>query len=426
MNAFLRSVLLAVAAGAPLLALENEGLRSDHLKRLRGAITAYGMLNPGKVPEKLSVLVDESLLDGPAALMRPGGKEAVPPRAELDARADYTTEPLAGAKDLIVRERVPLPGETEVLAIFKDGNIRALVAQPAARTAAPAPTKAGATAPSAVMPPPATPPVIPPPEKITRTQDDTLPPVLNPNPERSARPPPPPPVLGVPPTNRGATPVEDISAARAALEAGRVAEARAAFATAAQRDPQSAEAFLGLGECASLAGDLGAAMSALLSVARFAPDTPNLQVSIAEVFLARGNSRSAQQWLESEVKLRPGSALAWSWLGTVQLENGEREQAVVSMARAAALDRGVTAQRFKHGTALLNQNQAKRAAAEFTAALLLDPRGIGAHYHLAECQARLGERAKAVESFRRYLEGDATSEWAGRARARIEELGGPR
>lgn len=234
---------------------------------------------------------------------------------------------------------------------------------------------------------------------------------------------PPAPPIGRAPAASGTPVPDDLTAARAALEEGRVAEARTAFAAAAQRDPQSAEAALGLGDSASLAGDLGVAMSSYLNVARLAPDTPNLQVAIAEVFLARGNARSARQWLESEVKLRPGAALAWSWLGTVQLDGGERENASASMARAASIDREVTALRFKHGVALLNQNQAKRAAAEFTAALMLDPRGTGAHYYLAECQARLGERAKAIESLGRYLQADSTSEWAAKARQRIEELG---
>ncbi|MBL9190582.1 MAG: tetratricopeptide repeat protein [Opitutaceae bacterium] len=351
--------------------------------------------------------MNENLLDGPGSLLRPGAT-AVPPQAELDARADYTLEPLEAAKDMIVREKTPLAGENEVLVAFKDGSIKPLAAN--------AGTRITATSAAAVTPPPVTPPV-----KADSPVYETPPPVLNPNPRHPARPPPPPPVLGTPtPDHRG--PIDDLSGARKALEEGRVAEARAAFTAVTQRDPQSAEGFRGLGDCASLAGDLGAAMLAYLNVARLAPDTPNLQVALAEVYLARGNLRSAQQWLDSEVKLRPNSAWAWSWLGTLQMEAGERAKAAASMARAAALDREVTAWRFKHGAALLSQNQPKRAAAEFAAALMLDPRGIGAHYQLAECHARLGERDKAMESFNRFLEGDATSEWATRARSRIEEL----
>ncbi|MBL9199061.1 MAG: tetratricopeptide repeat protein [Opitutaceae bacterium] len=458
-------VLLVVLVATPLSALENDGPRRDHLKRLRGAINAYAMLNPGKVPEKLSALVDESLLDGPASLLRPGSKEVVPPRAELDARSDYTVEALAGVKDMVVREKAPLPGETEVLAIFKDGSIRALAvaATSASSTASPPtpptvappvtprpttpavipPTKSTGAATMPPHPPPVVSPEIPAPPAtrpassatvatlptdatgsvttITFPPDDSPVVAIPPKTPSTVRTPPVPP-LGRPPATSSTPVPDDLTAARAALAEGRVAEARTAFAAAAQRDPQSAEAALGLGDSASLAGDLGVAMSSYLNVARLAPDTPNLQVAIAEVFLARGNARSARQWLETEVKLRPGSALAWSWLGTVQHDGGELEQASASMKRAASLDREVTALRFKHGVALLSQNQAKRAAAEFTAALLLDPRGTGAHYYLAECQARLGERAKAIESFGRYLQADATSDWATKARQRIEEL----
>lgn len=407
-------LLLLALCASPLLALENDGPRRDQLRRLRGAINAYGMLNPGKIPEKLSALVDESLLDGPSSLMRPGSKDAVPPRAELDARADYTLESLGGAADLVVREKSPLPGETEVLAIFKDGSIRALAAPvasgqavsppPAENTRRPPPITAGETTLPSVLPPPAT------------TADD-LPPVLNPLPAQPARPPPPAPVLG------SRTGPANLADAQTALATGRVADARAIFAAAAQRDPRSAEAFIGLGRCANLQGDLDGAMTAYFDLARFAPTTPNLRLWIVELFIARGNLRSAQQWLDTELTMQPDSAWAWSWRGTLQLETGDREAATVSMARAAALQREVSSFRFQNGAALLNHNQPKRAAKEFAAALLLDPRGTGAYYQLAECHARLGERDKAIENFRRYLQGDATSEWAVRARARIEELG---
>ena len=201
-----------------------------------------------------------------------------------------------------------------------------------------------------------------------------------------------------------------LARANQALSQSNTTEARRLFELAAQAKSDSAEAFVGLGQCANLLGDLDGAMSAYLNAARFAPETPNLRVWIAEVFIARGNLRSAQQWLETELKMQPDSAWAWSWHGTLQLETGDREAATASMARAAALQRETSAWRFQNGAALLNSNQPKRALMDFTAALMIDPRGTGAYYQLAECHARLGERDKAIENFRRYLQSDSTSE----------------
>ena len=213
-----------------------------------------------------------------------------------------------------------------------------------------------------------------------------------------------------------------LAGANQALSQSNTTDARRLFELAAQAKGDSVEAFLGLGRCANFEGDLDGAMKAYLAAARLAPDTPNLRVWIAEVFIGRGNFRSAQQWLDTELKMQPASAWAWSWRGTLQLETGDRAAAVVAMARAAALQPETSSFRFQNGAALLNSNQPKRALMDFTAALMIDPRGTGAYYQLAECHARLGERDQAIENFRRYLQSDSTSVWAVRARARIEEL----
>lgn len=141
-------VAFAVAA-SPLSALENEIARRDHLQRLRGALRVFERINGGVAPVRLSQLVDESLVSGPEALMRPGSP-MIPVRAELDTRSDYTLDTLPGVADLMVRERTPLAGENEVLAIFKDGTLKALPlrASVARAAATPPPPNPKATAPA--------------------------------------------------------------------------------------------------------------------------------------------------------------------------------------------------------------------------------------------------------------------------------------
>lgn len=430
-NPTISALLLFACCTTPLLALENEPARRAQLQRLRGAITAYGLLYAGKAPARLSDLVNENLLDGPGSLVRPD-TAAVPAHAELDARSDYTLEPLEGAKDMIVREKAPLAGETEVLVAFKGGSIKALPSGPATPPAEATTAKASTVgeAPPTVAPPPVAPrqvapPAATPPETVTTPVTSTPAPVLNPNPKPPVRPAPPAPVLGVPAANRG-TVATDLPSAQAAFEAGRIAEAQAGFAAVAQRNPKSIEAHLGLGRCANLIGDLDGALRHYLAVAPLAPETPNLRVWIAEIYLAQGQHRSATQWLETETKLQPRSAWAWSWLGTLQWERGEGAKARASIARAAALGQNVAAWRLNNGVNLLANNQAKRAKMDFNTLLLLDPRDARAHYYLGECQAQLGERDQAIESFRSYLQGEPTSDLAATARQRLEELRRPR
>jgi len=64
----------------------------------------------------------------------------------------------------------------------------------------------------------------------------------------------------------------------------------------------------------------------------------------------------------------------------------------------------------------------ERAASTFEAVMEMDPSHTKALYSLAVCYEKLGEKEKAIASWRRYLELDATSAWAIEARKRLEAL----
>jgi hypothetical protein len=100
--------------------------RREHLKHLGGAIRAYGILHENKPPAKLSDLYLDGLADKLSDFVCPGSGTTITSDAEIDAKSDYTLEPLADAKDMIVREKNPLQGANTVLAIFADNSIKAL------------------------------------------------------------------------------------------------------------------------------------------------------------------------------------------------------------------------------------------------------------------------------------------------------------
>jgi hypothetical protein len=129
--------------------------RRDHLKHLGGAIRAYAILHENKPPAKLSDLYRDGLADKLSDFACPGSGTTVTSDAEIDAKGDYTLEPLADAKEMIVREKNPLPGANTVLAIFADNSIKSLPA-PSSAVAATTPTTASPT-PAANRSPPIVP-----------------------------------------------------------------------------------------------------------------------------------------------------------------------------------------------------------------------------------------------------------------------------
>jgi hypothetical protein len=131
--------------------------RRDHLKHLGGAIKAYGILHENKPPAKLSDLFHDGLADKLSDFVCPGSGTTISSEAEIDAKSDYTLEPLAGAKEMIVREKNPLPGATTVLAIFTDSSIKSLPVSggstAAATPATSSPTPAMQTSPTTLPSP---------------------------------------------------------------------------------------------------------------------------------------------------------------------------------------------------------------------------------------------------------------------------------
>jgi hypothetical protein len=128
--------------------------RRDRLKHLGGAIKAYGILHENKPPAKLSDLYHDGLADKLTDFVCPGSGTTITSEAEIDAKSDYTVEPLADAKEMIVREKNPLPGANTVLAIFTDSSIKSLpvsAGSTAATTpATSSPSPAAKTSPSVV------------------------------------------------------------------------------------------------------------------------------------------------------------------------------------------------------------------------------------------------------------------------------------
>lgn len=155
-----KALALALVALAVCSRAEDtpvSGARRDRLKHLGGAIRAYGILHENKPPAKLSDLYHDGLADKLSDFVCPGSGTTITSEAEIDAKSDYTMEPLADAKEMIVREKNPLPGANTVLAIFTDNSIKSLPVSAgstaAATPATSSPTPAAKASPSVVPTP---------------------------------------------------------------------------------------------------------------------------------------------------------------------------------------------------------------------------------------------------------------------------------
>jgi tetratricopeptide (TPR) repeat protein len=69
-----------------------------------------------------------------------------------------------------------------------------------------------------------------------------------------------------------------------------------------------------------------------------------------------------------------------------------------------------------------DSSRAEKAAAEFRHALKMDPEAAAAAFNLAMFYERTGAPAQAEAQWKRYLELDAKTPWAGEARSRLEGL----
>jgi tetratricopeptide (TPR) repeat protein len=78
--------------------------------------------------------------------------------------------------------------------------------------------------------------------------------------------------------------------------------------------------------------------------------------------------------------------------------------------------------RFARGTCFFHLDRFGPAAADFEKVMTLDPSHTKALYSLAVCCEKQGEKVKAIEAWRRYLELDSKSAWATEARKRLKEL----
>jgi tetratricopeptide (TPR) repeat protein len=102
---------------------------------------------------------------------------------------------------------------------------------------------------------------------------------------------------------------EDVAEARRAAEAGRLAEARAAYEQAIAASPQSPFLFRELADVERRAGDLTAALAHAQKAAELEPTEPRNLLVAGQIYEAQGELARAVEAYESALALEPNAAI---------------------------------------------------------------------------------------------------------------------
>ena len=131
-----------------------------------------------------------------------------------------------------------------------------------------------------------------------------------------------------------------MSAAFAAYQAGKGAQAEAIGRAILARDPRDAGAHYVCGLVAADRGALGRARQAFEAAAALAPDKASLRITLGNLALRQGDDEAAERAFHQALAQAPGSVAAHTNLGAALKRQGRLEEAVQCYRAGHALYRG--------------------------------------------------------------------------------------
>ena len=201
-----------------------------------------------------------------------------------------------------------------------------------------------------------------------------------------------------------------------AFEAGDLAKADAAYASAKVLRPKRVAGAVGLARVrvARAAPSLGYAAadknkdvaSAARDLAAAAKAEPGFGPALLEhgrALLLLGDAPGAEAALAKALAALPDEAEAHSALGVALLAAGKSEQAVVSLTKARDLDPGSAARRGNLGTVLFMRSRVPEAIKEYEVQVLLAPEDARAHSDLGTALLASQEMTRAEAELRRAI-----------------------
>jgi Tfp pilus assembly protein PilF len=177
----------------------------------------------------------------------------------------------------------------------------------------------------------------------------------------------------------------------AALNEGRVTEARNDLGTLLSRDPGDIEALYGLGRLLEREGKRGEATAEYLRALAAGPERADLHLRAGRLLRLEGSLDEAERHLERAQALDPGLAAAAFERGLIRLSRGEAPAAEAFFRQAMRADPGIRG--VHHNLALLLEEKGDLVGArrEYESEVEQHPDAFASHLNLGLLLGRQGE-----------------------------------
>ena len=121
------------------------------------------------------------------------------------------------------------------------------------------------------------------------------------------------------------------------------------------------------------------------------------------------------------LKYDPWLAIVYTNLGNIRFRRGDEVQAEVLYRSALNIESKQPEAQYNLGYMMLHRGRPDAAVEFFRGAIFADPRFADAYFNLAMAFEQLSERARACDSWTRYLELEPTGTWADIARQHLSD-----
>ena len=136
----------------------------------------------------------------------------------------------------------------------------------------------------------------------------------------------------------------------------------------------------------------------------------------------RGESDVAEHLFRQALDLEPNMAAALTNLGNLVYRQGELHEARSLYERALEHDPAQPEARYNLANLLEDLGETELAISELRRVCAAAPEFADAHYNLGIMLAQVGGTTQARQCLERYLELDATSDWARHARSYLDQI----
>jgi tetratricopeptide (TPR) repeat protein len=187
-----------------------------------------------------------------------------------------------------------------------------------------------------------------------------------------------------------------IAAGRRSLEAGRAADASAAYGTALDIDPTAVDVYLGLGRANLQSGQTQEAILALSQGLSLDDRNSELHYWLARSYQERQEPAKAIQHVQIALQLNPALLLAYDLMGDVYYRQGAYAQAIASYQAGLEQAPRSVSLLTDLGRAAVTAEDYERALSWLGQALALDPDFKEAHYWAGRAQHGLGKPSLAI------------------------------